>query len=212
MIALHVTIPVACWRRGWACEFLETELLPPPSTCYGALLSLVGEEDRERHRGCRVTAGLLNTPGRSTILRTLWRIKTRDKPQGTGENARPDLQELLTQSDLLIFCESAEECGGRPHLEERVVAALTEPSKHERYGGWSLGESSHLIDQAHFLWGGEPLPGPCRTFLEREEGELTLPVWVDHVGSEGTRYACGTLELLTSWPDARRIPKIIERQ
>ena len=43
MIGLYVTVPVACFRKGLAREYLETEPLPPPSTCYGFLLSLVGE-------------------------------------------------------------------------------------------------------------------------------------------------------------------------
>jgi CRISPR-associated protein Cas5t len=31
--------------------------------------------------------------------------------------------------------------------------------------------------------------------LQAERGRLTLPVWVDHVGSAGTRYCTGDLEL-----------------
>ena len=49
MLGLRVTVPVACFRKGLAREYLETEQLPPPATCYGFLLSLVGETDRRRH-------------------------------------------------------------------------------------------------------------------------------------------------------------------
>ena len=48
MIGLKVTVPVACFRKGFAREFWETEELPPPATCYGFLLSFVGETDRRR--------------------------------------------------------------------------------------------------------------------------------------------------------------------
>jgi CRISPR-associated Cas5-like protein len=42
MLGLRVTVPIACFRKGMAREYLETEMLPPPATCYGFLLSLVG--------------------------------------------------------------------------------------------------------------------------------------------------------------------------
>lgn len=54
MLGLRVIVPIACFRKGLAREYLETEQLPPPSTCYGFLLSLVGETRRPRHAGCRV--------------------------------------------------------------------------------------------------------------------------------------------------------------
>ena len=59
MLALEVTVPVACFRKGFAREFWETEDLPPPATCYGFLLSLVGERDRRRHIGVGVCHALL---------------------------------------------------------------------------------------------------------------------------------------------------------
>ena len=68
MLGLHVTVPVACFRRGLAREYLETEQLPPPATCYGFLLSLVGEVDRRRHLGardqlrCRLERALFDHP------------------------------------------------------------------------------------------------------------------------------------------------------
>lgn len=207
MIALRVTVPIACWRKGPAREFLETEPLPPPATCYGALLSLVGETDVERHWGCRVTAGLLREPHRGLILRTLWRIKDRRAPAGTGENARPDFQQLATGSELMLWCESAEESDPGAGLEARVSAALTRPETVDRFGGWSLGESTHLVNDATLIPDARP-PGPCRVFLTHLDGELTLPVWVDHVGSAGTRYEVGRLEAIEDAPPPQRMPQI----
>lgn len=207
MIALELTVPIACWRKGRAREFLESELLPPPATCYGALLSLVGEWDRERHRGCRVSAGLLNAPATSVVLRSLWQIKDKKTPQGVGQNAGPDLQQLLVEARLVIWCDSAGEPEGQEGLEHRVVRALREPGSVERAGGWSLGESTHLINDAWLLPDGRP-PAECRAFLEDAEGDLTLPVWVDHVGSRGTRYAVGVLEAVTGVPVPNRLPRI----
>lgn len=207
MIGLHVSVPIACWRKGPARELLETELLPPPATCYGALLSLVGEEDRERHRGCRVSAGLLNEPARSTVLRTLWRVKDSSEPQGSGTNARPDFQQLMIGAELMIWCDSADEPDPSAGLEARVRTALREPAGVERFGGWSLGESTHLIND---LWprdDGAP-PRRCHVFLEDGTGDLTLPVWIDHVGSAGTRYAVGRLVPTTEAPPRDRLPQI----
>src|ERR1700685_2866094 len=106
MTGLHVTVPVACWRKGWAREYLETEELPPPATCYGFLLSLVGETDRRRHIGCRVTAGLLSQPEKSVVLRTVWRLKKASL--GSPGNTRPDYQQLLSHIELVVWLDSNE--------------------------------------------------------------------------------------------------------
>ncbi len=207
MIGVRLRVPIACWRKAHARELIETEILPPPATCYGALLSLVGETDRDRHIGCRVTAGLLNEPTVSTVLRTFWRIKDRSAPQGNVENARPDFQQLVLDADLVIWCDSSEEAPATTHLELRVEAAMKRPASIERFGGWSLGESTHLINDATLLTAGEP-PATCRAFLEDPQGSVTLPVWVDHVGTKGTRYAVGHLEAISRSPATSRIPRI----
>lgn len=206
MIALRVTVPVACWRKGHAREFLETEILPPPATCFGMLLSLVGETKRVRHAGCRVSAGLFSAGETSTVLRTLWRIKDGKTPQGVGENAKPDYQQLVAGADLLIVCDSAEELA-RPTLEERVATALRDPGSVDRFGGLSLGESTHLVNDVWLLRGSD-LPAPARLFLTKADGDVTLPVWVDHVGSAGTRYAVGELAEVTKLPAVDRLPQV----
>ncbi len=208
MIALELSVPVACWRKGRAREFLESELLPPPATCYGALLSLVGERERERHRGCRVGAGLLKTPATSVVLRTLWQIKDARTPQGNGQNAGPDFQQLVLDARLVVWCDSTEEPDrGGARLEQRVVRALREPWTVDRFGGWCLGESTHLINDVQLLPDSRP-PGECNTFVNEPEGRVTLPVWVDHVGSRGTRYAVGTLKPLHEAPSPEQLPRI----
>jgi CRISPR-associated protein Cas5t len=207
MIGLHVTVPLACWRKGAARELLETEALPPPATCYGALLSLVGETDRERHRGCRVSAGLLNDPERSTVLRTLWRIKEGALAQGNKANARPDFQQLVIDAAVMIWCDSAEEADPAAGLEARVRAAMRDPASVDRFGGWSLGESTHLINDAWLREDATP-PSTCKAFLLDAEGNVTLPVWVDHVGSAGTRYAVGRLATTEVAPPRESLPRI----
>ena len=248
MIGLYVTVPVACFRKGLAREYLETESLPPPSTCYGFLLSLVGETRRTRHIGCRVSPGIIGRPGESTVLRTVWRCKDKNvwkdptgkthmvpnsekkvfgkwaseqgwlQPEftigtGIGTNARPDYQQLLSGVEAVIWCDSSGESRDNgPVLEERVVSALQSPSTISRFGGLSLGESTHLVDEVCLIDEGRRSRLPyrdARSFLLHKTGRMTLPVWVDHVGSLGTRYVVGDLvEMPLEPPPLERMPVI----
>ena len=208
MIGIRLTVPVACWRKGHAREYLETEMLPPPSTCYGALLSLVGETDARRHLGARVSAGVVRAPEKSVVLRSLWQIKDRSAAQGTGQNAGPDFQEILTGAELLIWVDGSGESGLNITLEQRVIEAFENPAAVNRFGGWSLGESTHLVNDAALIRAGAT-PGPSHTFVVDAEGDVTLPVRVDHVGAAGTVYETGSLVALDSWPDAARLPMVV---
>jgi len=201
MLALSVTVPIACWRKGHAREYLETEPLPPPATCYGFLLALVGEEDRARHIGARVTAGIITPGSVSVVLRTLWRVKDRKHPPGTANNLRPDFQQLSTGNRLVVWVDRGEEAQD-PCLEDRVRSALTDPASISRFGGLSLGESTHLVDEVSIINGEPP---EADTFCSAADGRMSLPVWVDHVGSAGTRRRVGNLQrcrrpVITSLP------------
>ncbi len=207
MIGVYVTVPVACFRKGLAREYLETEPLPPPSTCYGFLLSLVGEIDRRRHIGCRITPVLIGKPEKSTVLRTVWRTKSKKVRMGVGNNRTPAQQELLTGVQLVLWLDSLEERESAPYLEQRVQDALTSPKLLERFGGLSFGESTHLVDEVKLFYGSAEQTGLI--FVLADRGRLTLPVWVDHVGSQGTRHVIG--DLLTGplmEPDRTQLPKI----
>ncbi|MBQ6620622.1 MAG: type I-MYXAN CRISPR-associated protein Cas5/Cmx5/DevS [Thermoguttaceae bacterium] len=200
MLGIHVSVPIACFRKGMAREYLETDLIPPPSTCYGFLLSLVGEPDRERHKGVRISPVLLSQPERSVVLRTVWRVKTRKMPLGSGDNIRPDYQQLLTGIRLIIWFDSSDEEHSRQTtLEERVQTALSPNERHkiDRFGGLSLGESTHLVDEVSLYQPHENLSSEenkeAVILLEDPNGLYTWPVWVDHVGAEKTRYVTGSL-------------------
>jgi len=207
MLGLYVSVPIACFRRGRAREYLETELLPPPSTCYGFLLSLVGETDRLTHIGCRITPSLVSSPQSdgggnenrsfepdlSVVLRTVWRVKS--KPLGSPGNTRPDYQQLLSNVHLGIWLDSADE-NATLNLERRVRDALANPQTIQRFGGLSLGESTHLIDEIVEIerWLGRQAQSYTSHRFELEShGSMSLPVWVDHVGSQGTCYVRGDL-------------------
>lgn len=201
MLGVYVHVPIACFRKGMAREYLETEAIPPPATCYGFLLSLVGETDRLQHVGVRVAPQLLTQPDLSVVLRTVWRVKS--KPLGSGGNTRPDYQQLLTDIGLVMWLDSSQEPTDRTNkLEDRVRHALDPTQRHsiDRFGGLSLGESTHLVNEVLLVeqlqsQGDEDqlLTNGGRLFQVDDRGRLTLPVWVDHVGSQGTRYATGNL-------------------
>lgn len=185
-LALYVSVPVASFRVPQAREYFETLPCPPPSTVYGMLLSLVGEPDRLRHVGAEVALALLSTPGRSVVLRTLWRVKTREAGPGIGKNKRPDFQELLTGVRLAVWVRPGAEELATPRLVERLRGVLTQPASSDRFGGLSLGESTHLVDEVRPLRQGDSTSG--QLLVPDPQGDLALPVWPDHVGSAGTRW------------------------
>jgi CRISPR-associated protein Cas5t len=211
MLGVYVSVPIACFRKGLAREYLETEPIPPPATCYGFLLSLVGERDRRRHLGVRVSPVLLSRPEQSVVLRTVWRVKK--TPLGSPGNTRPDFQQLLSGIELIVWLDSGEEASmDGPSLEQRVSIALADPARIDRFGGLSLGESTHLVNEVSF-W--ERARSRFRVdagqaYLLAERGRLTLPVWVDHVGSAGTRYSTGDLVpwSLGGTPQPAQLPRI----
>ncbi len=191
---LFVSVPVACFRVAYAREYWETYHCPPPSTVYGMLLSLVGETDRLKHKGAELALAMLSHPLRSTVLRTLWRMKDKKSGLGLGANKRPDLQELLTDIRLSVWVRKGKEENGAASfsLVERVKAALDDPAGVSRFGALSLGESTHLVDEIR-LWRGED-PNRGHLLVKAETGPLTLPVWPDHVGAKGTRWGQFDLE------------------
>lgn len=182
-LRLYVSVPVAGFRVAQAREFWETYPFPPPSTVYGMLLSMVGEENRLVHKGAEIATALLSNPERSVVLRTLWRIKTKKSGLGLGSNARPDFQELLTDIRLSVWVRKGQD-KNEPTLIDRLGKALNKPDTIVRFGGLSLGESTHLVDEI-CQWPSDKA-GEGRFLVSDEKGDLSLPVWPDHVGSKGT--------------------------
>jgi CRISPR-associated protein Cas5t len=184
--ACYLAAPIAGFRSPWAREYLETLPAPPPATVYGALLSAVGEPDRLVHEGTELAVGMLTDPTRVRVFRTLWRIKDRRAPLGHDENRRPDFQELLVDVRLVIHVRIGAEAH-LPPLVDRLRSALAAPASVARWGALALGESTHLVDEIRALRAGEAHLR-ARWLVQDDRGPLALPVWVDHVGSAGTRF------------------------
>lgn len=179
-IGLYVSVPVACFRVPRAVEYFETFPLAPPATVYGMLLSMCGEVNRRVHEGAEIAIALLSDPAYSVVLRTMWRIKKPKYGLGLGENRSPDFQELLTDVQLAVWVRPGHTERSENTLARRLRAALSTPDQINRFGGLSLGESAHLVDEIKEL-GEQVIKG--RLLMAQDDGDLSLPIWPDHVGS-----------------------------
>ncbi|MEH1999482.1 MAG: type I-MYXAN CRISPR-associated protein Cas5/Cmx5/DevS [Nostoc sp.] len=184
MLALEVEVPIASFRQSRAREYAESYPVPPPSTVYGMLLSIVGEMDRYKHCGTRLAIALLTQPEKSTVIRTFRRFKKKDIHDPS--NARPDYQELLTDIRFIAWVDAGTD-NSQLTLPERLEIAFANPAAINRFGGLCLGESRDLVNAVNLLPKNHQVK-LLRWLVRDENGFLTLPYWVDHVGSKGTAW------------------------
>lgn len=198
-VTLYVDVPFATFRQSHAREYGKTYPVPPPSTVYGMLLSLVGETDVYRHCGVQLAIAMLSQPKKSVVLRQLRRFKVRDIHD--ERNTIPEHQEILSDIKFLVWVASDTE-ERQPTLSERIEQALIHPCSNRRFGCLYLGESNDLVNAVKLV--SEDYQKGFRQWLVRDDrGELSLPYWVDHVGSKGTRRQRYTLRkiLIQSPPE-----------
>jgi CRISPR-associated protein Cas5t len=204
-IALLVEVPIACFRQSRAREYAETYPVPPPATVYGMLLSCVGEVNRRRHLGVKLAIAMLSQPQKSTVIRTFRRFKKKEISDPT--NARPDYQELLTDIRFVVCVDSQTE-SVQPNLTQRLREAFADPQVVNRFGGLCLGESRDLVNSIQLF---QSETTELYWLKKDENGLLTLPYWVDHVGSQGTRWdryhledsSSGNTPPQSSWTEIR---------
>jgi CRISPR-associated protein Cas5t len=183
-IALKVEVPVACFRDSRAREYIATYPVPPHSTVYGMLLSTVGEENRFKHCGVKLAIAMLSDAAKSRVIRKVRRFKVRDI--NSSKNSKPDYQELLTGIKFVVWIDATADLSA-PNLAERLHQAMTNPSSVVRFGNICLGESRDLVNSIDILT--EDSQQESLSWLTQSEyGELTLPYWVDQLGSERTRW------------------------
>jgi len=113
-----------------------------------------------------------------------------------------------------MWIDSSDEGDLKESLESRLKTALSPLMRGaiERFGGLSLEESTHLVDEVSLIerMDVDANKEEVRLFVVRDRGRYTLPVWVDHVGSAGTRYATGDLEVRDPFvpPSLVELPRI----
>lgn len=192
-VPLYVSVPVTSLRVPQSREYLESFPCPAPSTVYGMLLSTVGENDRLAYEGAELAVAVLDPmPVKSLVLRTLWHIKNKKVPPGLLENRRPDFQELLTGLKLAVWVRKGSGEMAEPSLEQRLHGVIRQPSSANRFGGLALGESTHLVDELRPWRNEDGTVG--HILIGSPAGDLTLPIWPDHVGSRYTRWGQYSLE------------------
>ncbi|MDQ3684368.1 MAG: type I-MYXAN CRISPR-associated protein Cas5/Cmx5/DevS [Acidobacteriota bacterium] len=200
-IGLYISVPIACFRVPRAREYFETFPCPPPATVYGMLLSLVGEVNRRVHEGAEIAVAMLSELAYSTVLRTLWRVKDKGEGLGLGNNRRPDFQELLADVRFGVWVRRGTNETNEVSLAQRLRNALDEPSSIRRFGGLSLGESTHMVDEVSEFKTAAAARG--EVLVASSDGDLSLPIWVDHVGSKTRwqQYSLVDADLTADLPD-----------
>ena len=194
MIILRVDVPIASFPTSRSREYRDTYPAPPPSTVYGMLLSLVGETDKYKHCGTKIAIALLSEPAKSVTLRTMRRFKK--KKLDHKENTRPDFQEILTGIELMVWVDKGED-KAKLSLCDRISQAFDNPSSVNRFGALCLGESRDLVNSVDLVT--EIVPNLTLNYLIRDKyGDLSLPYWVDYVGSQSTRWLRYSLEKRSS--------------
>ncbi|MDJ0572739.1 MAG: type I-MYXAN CRISPR-associated protein Cas5/Cmx5/DevS [Pleurocapsa sp. MO_192.B19] len=199
-IILRVDVPIASFPTSRSREYRQTYPVPPPSTVYGMLLSMVGETDRYKHCGVKIAIALLTEPAKSITLRKTRRFKY--KKLDRKENTRPDFQEILTGIELMVWVDKGED-KAKPSLCDRIIEAFTVPSSISRFGALCLGESRDLVNSVDLISNIDPNL-KLNYLIQDEYGNLSLPYWIDYVGSKNTHWLRYSLEKrsLTIFPDS----------
>lgn len=195
VVACFVAAPITAFRAPRAREYLETLPMPPPGTVFGMLLSAVGEPNRLVHQGAELAVAIISPGTRTRVLRTSWRVKDAQLGLGIAENKRPDFQELLIDVRLAVHVRVGVS-ESSPSLANRLEQAMRAPALVTRFGGLSLGESTHLVDELRPLR-PEDDAGAAAWMVADPDGTYALPIWPDHVGSRRTRYGQFSLQPTT---------------
>ncbi|OCQ92071.1 CRISPR-associated protein Cas5 [Limnothrix sp. PR1529] len=181
----YLDCPCTSFPRSFARDYKETYQYPPPSTVYGFLLSLVGEEDLTAHLGVQLAIGLIGqAPPISRILRKQRHHKFSKQHLGTyptSQFSKPNFQEILTDLKLVLRVDSSHEVA-TVGLLDRLSIALTTPEKIRRFGGLSLGESWAMINGMRLY---RETDGPVRWLIKDPRGLIGLPVWIDRTTTRG---------------------------
>lgn len=182
---LYLVCPCTSFPRSFARDYKETYRYPPPSTIYGFLLSLVGEEDMTTHLGVKMVIGIVGKePPISRIVRKQRHHKFSKqhlKTYPSSQFSKPNHQEILTDVQIALKLDSSEE-STTVKLEERVAIALSSPDQITRFGGLSLGESWALVNGIRNY---QESDGDVRWLVKDRRGLISLPVWIDRETGQG---------------------------
>lgn len=190
MLTLYIEVPYASFRKSYARSLAETYLFPPPATVYGMLLSLVGERFRAKHAGVMLAFAFAKQPRVARTLRRMSGLKY-------GVSRTPDFIETLCHVEFLCWVNSKQETAS-PTLEDRLAEAINAPERVNRTGVVSLGLSDDAVNDISLIsdlskWSQQyqqwlPSFQGWHWLCPQSDGQIELPVWVDHVGAFHTRW------------------------
>jgi CRISPR-associated protein Cas5t len=212
LIALHVEVPYASFRKSYARSFAETYPFPPPATVYGMLLSYVGEYFRACHVGVKLAFAYKQQPQIATTLRKLSRYKYGVASKQPKMGNAPDFVETLCNIEFICWVDSSSEKKQKGRsLEQRLVEAIQSPEQIIRTGLVSLGLSDDTVNDVSLL---KSIEGKWHWLNPCNTGQTELPIWVDHVGSYHTKWQRYDLEvtpsLIDSAPSSEKFIEIID--
>jgi len=181
----RLTAPLAGFRPYEARDYQETLPLPPHSTVFGCLLSILGVERSAAGPYLGTRLGLAGRAGeRSTVLRKMRRDPANPKKgQPRVPAFRPEYQELL--SDVVVWA-WVEQGDAERDLGSELREALAAPESISRHGVVSLGESCFMLDSIVRV--DEPEDG-LTVLRPRRDGSLSLTLWVDYHNRRRTSFA-----------------------
>lgn len=196
MVRLYIECPCTSFPRSFARDYKETYRYPPPSTIYGFLLSLVGEENMTAHLNVQLAVGIIgDEPVVSRIIRKQRHHKFAISPEAkkriekygdgvypTSNYSKPNHQELITGLRIVVQIDSSQE-SAPVKLVQRVEKVLSYPSKVSRFGGLSLGESWGLVNGVRIYREND---GIIRWLVKDKRGLIGLPVWINRTTGQGT--------------------------
>lgn len=183
---LYLDCPCTSFPRSFARDYKETYRYPPPSTLYGLLLSLVGEEDLTAHLGVKLAIGMIGE--RSPISRIVRKqrhhkfSKTHMGTYPSSKFSKPNFQELLTDVRVALKLDSSDESAGVT-LVERVAIALATPEQISRFGGLSMGESWAMLNGVRTYRDDD---GAICWLTQDKRGLIGLPIWINRKTTQGT--------------------------
>lgn len=150
--------------------------LPPPSTVYGCLLSMVGEMNPYAHSGVKLGVGVEHPqPQQTKVIGKNRRWKVSDFE--SGMNSKPDYVYLVHNPLVWVAIDSEFE-NREDSLEKRVQQASATHSS-RRFGPWTLGDSENLIDWFEPL---DSFPDSVWWLARNDFGSLRLPTWISQKG------------------------------
>lgn len=183
---LYIECPCTSFPRSFARDYKETYLYPPPSTIYGFLLSLVGEQELTKHLNTNLAIGIIgDNPPISHIIRKQRHHKfAKGDSEGiypSNKYSKPNHQELLTSLKIVVQVNSDQE-STIIKLTERIAIALSNPSQINRFGGLCLGESNALVNGVRKYRESD---GEIRWLIKDKRGLISLPVWINRTTGQG---------------------------